>query len=238
MADKKFSVLIGCYGQYPQYSVRCLDSVLMQQNVEQLCDVHVGCGACCEQTLDTAWAYYKDQMLTSLLVTHTNINKDPMMRLLIERTQTPYFLWFDDDTHIGPDFLKQIDRFIEKEHPFDGAGQIFFMGRQPQYMEFARKRPWWNEQLPRKDRIHFPTGGLFLGRTAFCLQHDFPDRQMVKRSDDILFGDLLAQHGKMVGWSKTITRNHTISDGKRRGEGEGPAAFGIFNIPDIQTPKP
>jgi tetratricopeptide (TPR) repeat protein len=218
---KLCSVLIGCYGDYPEYSVRCLESILADVQAANFFDVHVACCACGDRTLERLWALYGDRRIQTLLVTQENINKDPMLRLLIERTRTPYFVWLDDDTHISAGLLGQVHRFIRDRHPFDGAGDFFSIARSPQYVTLARQRPWWREPpqeaAERGRMLRFPTGGFWVGRTEFCREHDFPDGGMIKQFDDVLFGELLAMHGHGLQLPAHILANVRMSDAPRRG---------------------
>ena len=104
----------------------------------------------------------------------------------------------------------------------------FFCGRPDEYKGFLKQRPWWRseEAYPNDDwrkRSWFATGGLWLARTAFLRQHNFPDRGMVKKMDDLLLGDLTAQQGgRLFDFGHhEIMKFVRISDGNRRGSGEG-----------------
>jgi hypothetical protein len=117
---------------------------------------------------------------------------------------------------------------LDKHRPFDVAGHVFFCHRSPEYEQFVRQRPWWkgDEAYPNDDwrkRVWFATGGLWLARTAFLRQHEFPDRAMVKKQDDLLLGDLIGQQcGKLFDFGHhEIMKHIRISDGNRRGNGEG-----------------
>jgi GT2 family glycosyltransferase len=151
-----------------------------------------------------------------------------MMRLLIAMVKTPYILWLDDDSHfIDPHWPEAIGRFIEREHPFDVAGQSARWGPRrdldPLYMKFIRARPWWRTDMHQppdlREWVPFVVGGMFLARTAFLREHDFPDSGMVKAMDDVALGELIHQvGGRMVGLPGDILNMMRISDGHRRGE--------------------
>ncbi|MEM7393175.1 MAG: hypothetical protein AAF492_12590, partial [Verrucomicrobiota bacterium] len=73
-----------------------------------------------------------------------------------------------------------------------------------------------------ENRVWFATGGLLAFRTRFLTYHGFPDAGMVKKADDILLGDLCEQHGgKLSEFPKPLMNALRISDGDRRGSGEG-----------------
>lgn len=187
--------------------------------------VYAGCNACCPQTVATLRILVDAGTLDALVECPNNINKDPMMRVLIELATTPYVLWMDDDSHVLPGWDTELLRFIQASHPFDVAGHVFFIGRHsPPLRDFLRKRPWFVSEELIAEPIWFATGGFFVARTTFLRTHQFPDRAMVKRADDVLLGDLLQQQKgvlKDFGKDRAIMDRIRISDGNRRGAGEG-----------------
>jgi hypothetical protein len=218
-----YSVLIGCYGDYPQYSLRAVKSAATPDRKHS---IHVGCNICCAETVATLQDMFKNGEIDSLFLSNHNINKDPMMRLLIDRADTDYVIWLDDDSHFTntawPTFF---DEFVANES-FDVAGHVFYSHPHAEYVKFREARPWWrgNEYFIEEEHVRttwFPTGGLFMARTAYLREHDFPDRLMIKKMDDILLGDMASQtHGKLINFSGAIMSAISISDGNRRGEGE------------------
>jgi hypothetical protein len=228
MADRavltdSFSVLIGCYGDYPQYSIRAVKSAVTPDRKHP---IHVGCNTCCDETVTALQAMFKAGEIDSLFLSNHNINKDPMMRLLIDRADTDYVIWMDDDSHFTntawPELFQQ---FIERES-FDAAGHLYYAHSHAAYINFREARPWWrgNEFFLEPDHVNvtwFPTGGLFISRAAYMREHNFPDRLMIKKLDDILFGDMISQtHGKLINFPPEIMASINISDGPRRGDGE------------------
>jgi hypothetical protein len=129
----------------------------------------------------------------------------------------------DDDSHLRPGWLPALRGFIQQNHPFDAAGSICVMHYEA-YQEALWQRPWYQEEndLAQKPLVTFPTGGLYLARTAFLRQHNFPDRGLVKRHEDALLGDLIALVGGiLIPFSEQVWRYIAINDGERRGNGEG-----------------
>jgi hypothetical protein len=218
--SKSFSVLIGCYGNYPQYSLRAVDSVLGYDKI------YVGMNECCRETKTKLRDYIDKGKISCLIDSKDNINKDPMMRLLVDMIDTKYFIWMDDDSwFISSEWKDIIEEFISKNE-FECAGHIYFQHKTPKYKSFLEKRPWYVSatsflEEPHKDIVWFATGGLFIGRTDFFRTFNFPDKLMVKRSDDLLLGDLISQHGgRLISFSSSIMNIIKISDGDRRGGGE------------------
>lgn len=225
---KVLTIIIGCYGNFPQYSLRAMNSIASGRNLQQHCDVAIGLNACCAETIQFARQLQERGLAGTVVQSTANLNKDPMMRLLIATARTPYVMWLDDDSHFtDAGWPDAIARFIEREHPFDAAGQHARWGPRrdldPAYMNFIRARPWWNTDVHQpedlREWVPFVVGGLFLGRTDFLRQHDFPDAGMTKAMDDVALGELMHQvGGRLVGLPGDILSMMKISDGDRRGE--------------------
>ncbi|QOV87943.1 tetratricopeptide repeat protein [Humisphaera borealis] len=225
---KLLTVLVGCYGSYPEYSIRCLRSVLDAITRSADCDLLIGLNACGEETIRAADDAVRCGAATGLVRSTRNLNKDPMMRLLLEQVQTPYVLWLDDDSHFtDPNWSQELNRFIRGEHPFDVAGQRARWGprrfQDPSYMTYIGERPWWksNGHLPADlwEWCPFAVGGLFVARTNYLRIHDYPDRGMTKALDDVVLGELLLQRGgRLVDLPPSLLSIARISDGHRRGE--------------------
>lgn len=221
--NNKFSVLIGCYGSYPQYSLRAVHSVI---NADKSYPIHVATSDCCKETIEGLQDLFSTRKIDSLLMFNQNINKDPMMRQLIERTDTEFVLWMDDDSHFVNNRWSSILYEFINNNEFDVAGHVHYFTPDNLYKEYRNARPWWRGEEYFIDSSHrnktwFATGGAFLARTDYLREHDFPDRLMIKRMDDILLGDLISQtHGILIGFPTELLRALKISDGNRRGSGE------------------
>jgi hypothetical protein len=222
-----FSVLVGCYGAYPQYSLRAVGSVLEQCQQRERFELLVGCNEVASETAAQVQDWYASGLIDALVLSRANRNKDPMMRVLIEMAQTPWILWLDDDSHLLEGWDEHLEAFLSASEAFDAAGHVFYMHKWPEYAGFLRQRPWFDGEESflepsHREKTWFATGGLFLARTAFLRRHNFPDRGMVKRFDDLLLGDLVSQqHGRLVQFPPELMDRIRISDGDRRGSGEG-----------------
>jgi Flp pilus assembly protein TadD len=222
-ASKLITVLIGCYGDFPNYSIRAMESVASGQNLEKYCNVLIGLNDCCRQTADCARQLADKGRVNGLVESKENLNKDPMLRLLLELTRTPYVLWIDDDTHFIDDQWPIVFHdFVRNEHPFDVAGQFAKWGPRRDldepYMKFIRARPWWRGNAHHtgdfRDWVPFVRGGLFLARCDFLRLHNFPDRRMIQAMDDVALGELIHQvGGRLLRLSPTILSHARIGDG-------------------------
>lgn len=226
--SKPLTILIGCYGDFPSYSIRALSSIASGKDVRRYCDVVIGLNQCCGQTITAARGMVEAGLADAVIECRSNLNKDPMMRNLIALSKTTYVMWLDDDSHfVDMIWPEAMSRFIEREHPFDAAGQTARWGPRrdldPKYMNFMRARPWWrtdsHQPQDLREWVPFVVGGLFLARTAFLREHNFPDQGMTKAMDDVALGELMHQvGGRMVGLPPDVLHMMRISDGHRRGE--------------------
>jgi tetratricopeptide (TPR) repeat protein len=224
----RFTVLVGCYGGFPDYSVRCLDAVAAGRELARHCDVLVGLNACGRATVARARALADAGVVQGMVESRANRNKDPMMRLLVEMAAAPYVLWLDDDSHfVSPDWPARVAAFLAAEHPFDVAGVAARWGPRrlddPAYAAFAAARPWWRTAAgyppTLREWVPFVPGGLFLARAAFLREHDFPDRGMTKALDDVALGELVQQVGGRLAYlPPDLQAVARVSDGRRRGE--------------------
>lgn len=217
------AVLVGIYGAYPEYAKRVLGGIVEEQlPSDDSIQLHVAVSNGCRETISYLRELFDGGSLDTLFESKANINKDPMMRVLIDQVSTKYFLWIDDDSVLRPGWAAAMLSFVRRNNFFDGAGHVHSYARDDEYLKFLSKRPWFRRE-PRSSSVYFPTGGLFLARTAFVRQQSFPDKGMIKKQDDLLFGDCIEQvGGKLLDFSNDdqIMSRISISCGARRGSGE------------------
>ncbi len=223
--DLSLTVAVGCYGAYPQYSIRAVESLLANCDDRKNFNIFVGCNESSHQILNVFRNYYDQGRIEALVECRRNINKDPMMRVLLELCSTRYLLWLDDDSHVLPGWDTELLKFMKANLPLDVAGHTFFVHRRfGEHETFLRQRPWYVSKELEEERIWFATGGLFLARVGFLRKHNFPDRALVKRADDVFLGELCQQQKAILrdfGRCRPLMDRIKISDGNRRGSGEG-----------------
>jgi hypothetical protein len=142
-ADKLFSVLLICFGDYPQYSCRAIASLSATPGLLESADVFVGCNACGRQTIQAVRQGMDAGQITAAVESSRNLHKSPMLRTLLELVRTPYVLVMDDDSHVHGDWVPLLRRFIQSEEQVDVAGQARFFRRQEKYQKLVEQRPWW-----------------------------------------------------------------------------------------------
>jgi hypothetical protein len=221
------TVVVGCYGDFPEYSLRALNSVAYGKGLREHCEFIIGLNDCCNETQVRARELLDLGVADAVIDCRRNLNKDPMMRLLVEAVRTPYLLWLDDDSHfLADDWPAAFATAVVDEHPFDVAGHRAHWGpdrtEDEEYMAFIRARPWWrgdrNYPAHLRQWCPFVPGGLFIARADFLRIHDFPDRGMIKGVDDVALGELVLQvGGRSVSLSAELLSLAKINDGHRRG---------------------
>lgn len=220
---KLFSVVLVAYGDFSAYSTRALDSLARTPSLGNLCEVHVGCNACCPETLAVVRKYRDAGLITTVIESRRNIHKDPMLRLLRETVRTPYILMMDDDSYAKSGWAEALVQFIRREDPFDLAGWVHQFPRSDRYRTMVQSRPWWrgDAYVPdeQKTWIRMCVGGLCLARTELLLRHDFPDRDMVIEFDDVMLSDLVYHiGGRLCAMPDDLLAHFVINDGDRRWE--------------------
>lgn len=226
-----FDVLVCCYGEYPEIAKRCLNSIidLSSQNL----NIHVGLNECGHDTKNYCRNLLDDAKITTLIDSRINLNKDPMMRKLIDCVSSEYFLWLDDDSYITEKNwdLKVIDHISHNDFDISGFPHVSNRYAYGEYQRFLESKKWYKHIFPHpndKPRCDFPVGGAWLAKTEYLRNYDYPDRHMIKKCDDMLLGDMLYQtNGKfctLFGWDSVFKVNQNT----RRGFGEEDSSF-IFD---------
>jgi hypothetical protein len=223
-----FDVLVCCYGNYHDIAKRCLGSVVDLSS--QSLNIHVGLNECGIDTKNYCRNLLDNNKITTIIDSRINLNKDPMMRKLIDCVNSEYFLWLDDDSYIiERDWdLKVIDHISNNSFDISGFSHISNRYSYGDYQKFLESRSWYQRIFPHPEdpsRCDFPVGGVWIGRAAYLRQHDYPDRSMIKKCDDMLLGDLLQQTGgrftTLFGWDSVFK----VNQAQRRGFGESDNDF-------------
>jgi hypothetical protein len=218
-----FTTIITCFGDYPQYSMRCLNSVVPTPGLLDRSVVRVGCNVVCDPTRRCVREHFDAGRITSLVESNVNLNKGPIVRMSLINSETPYVLVIDDDSHVRPGWLEAVVEFVERFHPFDVAGHIFSIPRDDEFRAMVEARPWWRGadagHPAYREKVFFATGGFYLARLAFMRQHNYPDRAVRVRREDAMLSDLTNQAGgRLLRFTKDVMDRVTINDGETRGE--------------------
>ena len=118
----RLTVLVGCYGGWPEYSIRAVESLLSHCIARERLDVFVGCNECSAEILTVFREYLDGGRIEGLVECRRNINKDPMMRVLLELCETEYVVWLDDDSHVLPGWDVKLMRGVRGMWGRSGSG--------------------------------------------------------------------------------------------------------------------
>ena len=108
----ELSILLCLYGNYPDLSLRAVHSVI-DTATDRAFGVYVGMNECCAMTVAGVRKLTDAGFIDGVIESRCNLNKDPMMRLLIEFVDTPFLLWMDDDSYVLPGWKVAFDRFLK-----------------------------------------------------------------------------------------------------------------------------
>lgn len=215
-----FDVLVCCYGNYHDIAKRCLDSVVDLSS--QSLNIHVGLNECGINTKNYCRNLLDNSKITTLIDSRINLNKDPMMRKLIDCVNSEYFLWLDDDSYITEkDWDLKIGDHISN-NDFDISGFPHISNRlnwpynDPPYYNYLKERPWFNNVIQENEEsCVFPVGGCWIANAEYLRKYNFPDRGMFERwhqhRDDMLMGDMMketnAKWSTLFGWENIFMVN-------------------------------
>lgn len=217
-----FDVLVLCYGDHVNLARRCLSSLLSKREKPYI-NIHIGLNQCSVQTREFCRTLLDKNMVSTLIDSNINLNKDPMMRKLIDCVSSDYFLWLDDDSYVNANgWDTELSKKIQDNPETDIFGFPHISGRDPAYDDYLQKRPWYKENVLDKHRIYFPLGGFWIAKKSYLEKHDYPDKGMFSRMDqhmdDRLLGDMISITGgkfkHLDGWQSRFCVNKS----PRRGD--------------------
>lgn len=235
---ERFEVLMCCYGDYPDVSNKAVDSIIATK--EKDIKIRVALNKCGMETKKHFRKLLDENKIETLYEFNSNINKDPAMRKLIDACESDYFLWLDDDTFPNKkgwvEFIE--DSFKDMQYDVGGFTHVSGRGGYNGYKKFLEKRPWfksWDKYNEYKDNnlkgdsIPFPIGFLWVGKTEYFIRNNFPDKDMVKKCDDMLLGEMIYQTNGLFKHLGSLWGYFDRNTTPRRGDGE--ASFKIHNQP-------
>jgi len=215
--NNTFEILICAYGDYPELIQRCISSILEHGSLNS--KIHVGLNDGSTRTKQYLRNLLDENKICTLVESNINLHKDHMMRILTDLVDSPYLIWFDDDSYVNEkDWDVQLVKQIF-ETQTDVLGFPHVVGYNAQYLEFLKTRSWYSNKIrePDPNVCHFPVGGVWVTKCEYLRKHNYPDRKMIKWSGDMLVGDLLHQTGgswtTLIGWDSIFKVNKS----ERRG---------------------
>jgi hypothetical protein len=198
----KFTIGVLLYGDYPQLAERCLKSIVNTIDKDHL-HLRVGMNQVSPQVADWVKSWVPDDCIWE---SDENIHKYPMMRQMIhgiKPVETPYFMWFDDDSYL--DGYQLTDRRTQQpywlqtvEHAMvnsDMIGAIYSLGWMGHQREWVKSQPWYQGKDPlTRGALRFATGGWWTMRTEMLYRWNYPFPSLDHRGGDTMLGELCLQN--------------------------------------------
>lgn len=243
----KFTVCVLLYGDHVQLAARCLNSICRGASVvlpEGLRIAMNAPGGATERFVNTlvehGWV-----LPHNIYRSPENLHKYPMMRWMFndERNpiETPYVMWFDDDSFIKdemigstPGFLHSVADAMEHPSPVDqrrpdmcgGVYTIKIVTNQQQWIE---DQPWYGDQSI-SSTMRFITGGWWTARLPILKKFDYPFEELDHRGGDVMLGALCEQQGLKIknyrhGVAINADENGKESRASHRGFDQRPCGY-------------
>lgn len=216
----RFTACVLLYGDHPELAERTLGSLRPFP-----LRVRIACNAVSAATHAVVRKLAAELQIEMLIATDANSFKYPMMRRLFYDLplQTPYVMWFDDDSWILPtapdNWLELVEQSLLASAMVGSIWQSWPIN--DALKEFYKQQPWYKGR-PIPTRHPFITGGWWALRKHLLHDYNWPPEDMLHNGGDVALGVLLAQQGHNIRRFEkhlAINANETLqcSSAKRRG---------------------
>ena len=248
MDPRPVTICVLTYGDYPHLARRTLESIRFHC-ARSAYRLVVGANAVGRETEVYLRDLQAEGAVDRLILSRTNLNKNPMMRRMFRHLEGEFVWWFDDDSYITasdalPERLRRA-RVAPGRHVL--WGHVFFAGDEGDFSSgtdvrrFVRRAPWFRGLEPPSwepggkgernfegkgtgdGRWFFVTGGCWFMRTSAIRALDWPDPALVKRADDVLLSEAVRQQG--WAFEDIGPAGVEINTEPRRGSGEDRATM-------------
>lgn len=227
----KATVCVLLYGEFKDLHRRVVAGIVRNTKVDRY-RLIVGCNEVCQPTLDWLAPYLTEHSVDhTTLVESGNIYKYPFMRRMFALVDTPWVIWFDDDSHVTIDgWLPRLAEIVHYAHP-KGAhcfGRKYYYNLKPGQEEWIQQASWYRgKPLQRRHgrkRVTFATGGFWALSMEAVRALDWPDPRIRHNGGDTMLGEALRQNGMDI--KQVDIPGLRISDAPRRGCRETHAGVG------------
>lgn len=196
-----FTICVLLYGDFLGLADRCLRSIAETVRQGDL-NLRVGLNACGEGTKQWVKSWVPPECIWE---SDENIHKYPMMRQMIHGVapvETPFTMWFDDDSYLDGFKLQQIapgDYWLNRvEHAMvnsDMIGSVYGIDLQGHQADWIKDQAWYNNKNPVGRKVRFATGGWWTIRTEILYGWDYPWTELDHRGGDVMLGEMCYQQG-------------------------------------------
>ena len=196
----KFTICVLLYGDHPGLADRCLRSITQAVAADDL-NLVVILNSVPPDISDWVKSWVPDDRIVEVT---DNPGKYPLMRRVLHESdfvETPYFMWFDDDSYLEGFSLEQdapakpwlsvVSDAMEDADLLGGIYTMRWMGKQ---REFVMQQPWYGGKSPAgRSSIKFATGGWWTARTDVLRRFNYPWPALHHNGGDTMLGELFFQ---------------------------------------------
>jgi hypothetical protein len=204
-----FTVGACLYGDYPELHKRLLDSLDRPQWQDKFV-LRLGLNNVPDETNRVI------PLGTSCFHGQPPHYKYPLMRVIVHGgdnigpIDTPYFMWFDDDSWITNNAPKNWFEIVAQlMRQCDMLGKIYFMNLRGNQHQWVEDQPWYNNiAVKPKQKMNFITGGWWCIKTEILKKWDWPPAGDWHNGGDVMLGALCQQQGyKMKNFEQHVAIN-------------------------------
>jgi hypothetical protein len=131
--------------------------------------------------------------------------KYPLMRAMFHERpiETPYTLWFDDDSWIKTsapdDWFERLEQHMHTKQLHVAGARYWIHLRGNQHLWIA-DQPWYTgKPVSPRMKVDFITGGWLALRTHLIYKYDWPSSDIVHNGGDVMLGALCHQQDLTIG---------------------------------------
>jgi len=209
VAPREFTIAALFYGDHPDLARRCLGSILANVPPFVVATIRLGLNAISPATrvvLDELQAQYQANWTfieyEAAAAGPVPTTKYPTMRRIlydpVQPIQTPYLVWFDDDSYIETTGHQVASLWHEelRAGTVDLLGSKYTMALRGGQVPWIRAQPWYGgrEVYPFM-KVSFRTGGWWIARVAALHRFDYPWSGLNHNGGDVMLGELCRQQG-------------------------------------------
>jgi len=255
MGDNLFTIFVLLYGEWTPLAMRCIESITKYAQEAYPENIRVGVNSGCAETYDYLSLLVNEGYLfdCNIYWSRENIHKYPLMRQMMYDSdnpiETPYVMWFDDDSYIKerPDssFLRDVEAALS--HNGHGGtpqmlGGVYTIQVMPNQQEWIRAQPWYTGS-PISNPMRFATGGWWTLETSIMRSLDYPWKCLDHRGGDVMLGAAVEQQGIVLrnfrhGVAINADMQGRESKSDRRGFDQPPCGHAGPGTPDLPPSPP
>lgn len=246
MSDK-FTIMVLLYGDHVDLAARCLNSICRAAHKILPGALRIGMNAPSTSTSMFVESLVKHGWVLphNVYKSSENLHKYPMMRWMLyddhNPIETPYVMWFDDDSFIQdkmigatPSFLESLITLMEcpdrEDHRLPTlCGGVYTIRVVPNQCDWIEDQPWHTGK-PVSSTMRFVTGGWWVARFEALKQFGYPFPELDHRGGDVMLGALCEQQGLRIRNYRHGVAINADGDGResratRRGFDQRPCGY-------------